>query len=106
MESGGLVITKAIYGNQKVLRRREEQAEGDGELSQVIDVTLPLNFLVSDSGLLKVCHSKIALFRLFQSLLRLSFLSLIKNVRLVPFVVRISLFILIIAKVVVVGYIE
>lgn len=53
LETGGLVITKAVYGNRKALN---EPGEGDDQLaSQVVDVTLPLNFLVNDSGQLKVC---------------------------------------------------
>ncbi|RVW50553.1 Chaperone protein dnaJ 13 [Vitis vinifera] len=52
LETGGLVITKAVYGNRKALN---EPGEGDDQLaSQVVDVTLPLNFLVNDSGQLKL----------------------------------------------------
>ena len=55
LETGGLVITKAIYGSQKALKKRDELGEAKDELaSQVLDVTLPLNFLVGDSGQLKV----------------------------------------------------
>ncbi|KAA3456422.1 Chaperone DnaJ [Gossypium australe] len=54
-ETGGLVITKAIYGNHKALKKRDELRETNDELaSQVLDVTLPLNFLVNDSGQLKL----------------------------------------------------
>lgn len=54
MEVGGLVITEAKYGNLKNLKRYD-QSGGVTELaSQVIDVTLPLNFLVTDSGQLKL----------------------------------------------------
>ncbi|XP_022758725.1 chaperone protein dnaJ 13 isoform X1 [Durio zibethinus] len=54
-ETGGLVITKAIYGNRKALREGDELRETNDELaSQVLDVTLPLNFLVNDSGQLKL----------------------------------------------------
>ena len=54
-EIGGLVITKAIYGNQKELKKRDELMEPNDESSlRIIDVTLPLNFLVNDSGQLKV----------------------------------------------------
>lgn len=54
-EIGGLVITKAIYGNQKDLKKRDELKEPNDESSlSIIDVTLPLNFLVNDSGQLKV----------------------------------------------------
>lgn len=53
LETGGLVIIKAVYGNQKALN---EPREGDDQLaSQIVDVTLPLNFLINDSGKLKVC---------------------------------------------------
>ncbi|XP_023007776.1 chaperone protein dnaJ 13-like isoform X1 [Cucurbita maxima] len=52
---GGLVITKAIYGNQKELKKRDELMEPNDESSlRIIDVTLPLNFLVNDSGQLKL----------------------------------------------------
>lgn len=55
LETGGLVITKAVYGSQKALKKRGEAEEAKDELaSQVFDVTLPLNFLVNDSGQLKV----------------------------------------------------
>ncbi|KAL4324145.1 hypothetical protein GQ457_11G022670 [Hibiscus cannabinus] len=54
-ETGGLVITKAIYGSRKALKKGDELAETNDELaSQVLDVTLPLNFLVTDSGQLKL----------------------------------------------------
>ncbi|KAL4027021.1 hypothetical protein IC575_015472 [Cucumis melo] len=54
-EIGGLVITKAIYGNQKDLKKRDELKEPNDESSlSIIDVTLPLNFLVNDSGQLKL----------------------------------------------------
>lgn len=54
-ETGGLVITKAIYGNHKALKKGDELRETNDELaSQVLDVTLPLNFLVNDSGQLKL----------------------------------------------------
>ncbi|KAK2649067.1 hypothetical protein Ddye_016556 [Dipteronia dyeriana] len=48
METGGLVITKAIYGASKALTKGDESA------SHVVDVTVPLNFLVNDSGQLKL----------------------------------------------------
>ena len=54
-EIGGLIITKAIYGSQKALKKRDELSVPNDESSlSVIDVTLPLNFLVNDSGQLKV----------------------------------------------------
>ncbi|KAA8522228.1 hypothetical protein F0562_012901 [Nyssa sinensis] len=55
LETGGLVITKAVYGNRKALKKRDDSGETKDELvSQVMDVTLPLNFLVNDSGQLKL----------------------------------------------------
>ncbi|XP_028093132.1 chaperone protein dnaJ 13-like isoform X6 [Camellia sinensis] len=55
LETGGLVIAKAVYGSQNALKKKDEVGETKDELaSQVIDVTLPLNFLVNDSGQLKV----------------------------------------------------
>ncbi|XP_023540359.1 chaperone protein dnaJ 13-like [Cucurbita pepo subsp. pepo] len=54
-EIGGLIITKAIYGSQKALKKRDELSVPNDESSlSVIDVTLPLNFLVNDSGQLKL----------------------------------------------------
>lgn len=53
---GGLVVVQALYGSQKALLNRHKFKEtGDGVASQIIDVTVPLNFLVTDSGKLKVC---------------------------------------------------
>ncbi|KAI4377911.1 hypothetical protein MLD38_015467 [Melastoma candidum] len=49
LESGGLVITEAKYGNLKTVRVSEQQRDSNLP-SQVIDVTVPLNFLVNDSG--------------------------------------------------------
>lgn len=55
LEAGGLVVTKALYGSHKALKNRNQIEEVKDEVaSQIIDVTLPLNFLVSDSGQLKV----------------------------------------------------
>lgn len=55
LETGGLVITKAVYGNSKALKKRDDLREPNRELaSQMMDVTLPLNFLVTDSGQLKL----------------------------------------------------
>lgn len=57
METDGLVIAKAVYGARKALARRDDSRETDDvTASQVMDVTLPLNFLVTDSGQLKVCY--------------------------------------------------
>lgn len=54
-ELGGLVITKAVYGNAKALKKRDESGESNDDLaSQVLDVTIPLNFLVNDLGQLKL----------------------------------------------------
>lgn len=62
LEMGGLVITKAYYGNQKAVQRMREGRELDDDLaSQVLDVTIPLNFLVNDSGQLKVCIHSISI---------------------------------------------
>ncbi|XP_059440949.1 chaperone protein dnaJ 13-like [Corylus avellana] len=55
LETNGLVITRAWYGNRTTLSRKNESFETHNELtSQVMDVTLPLNFLVDDSGQLKL----------------------------------------------------
>ncbi|KAM3687007.1 hypothetical protein ACJW31_10G043700 [Castanea mollissima] len=55
LETNGLIITRALYGNRTALSRNDESRETQHELtSQVLDVTLPLNFLVSESGQLKL----------------------------------------------------
>ncbi|XP_019150257.1 PREDICTED: chaperone protein dnaJ 13-like [Ipomoea nil] len=56
LETGGLVVTRAVYGSRKALRNRTKNTEetGDDAASQILDVTLPLNFLVNDSGQLKL----------------------------------------------------
>ncbi|XP_020094069.1 chaperone protein dnaJ 13 isoform X2 [Ananas comosus] len=55
LEKDGLVITRAIYGNRKLIRESSEHSEvKDDAASQLLDVTLPLNFLVTDSGQLKL----------------------------------------------------
>lgn len=55
-QMGGLVVVQALYGSEKSLLNRHKSEEiGDGVASQIIDVTVPLNFLVTDSGQLKVC---------------------------------------------------
>ncbi|KAJ0047971.1 hypothetical protein Pint_15874 [Pistacia integerrima] len=54
METGGLVITKAVYGARNTLTRDESRDLNDETASQVMDVTLPLNFLVNDSGQLRL----------------------------------------------------
>ncbi|XP_016495934.1 chaperone protein dnaJ 13 isoform X1 [Nicotiana tabacum] len=55
LETGGLVVTKALYGSRKALKNRSQTEEVKDEVaSQSIDVTLPLNFLVSESGQLKL----------------------------------------------------
>lgn len=53
-EKGGLVITRAVYGNREAIKRSGEQTELNGETTPLLDVTIPLNFLVTDSGQLKV----------------------------------------------------
>jgi DnaJ homolog subfamily C member 11 len=58
MENDGLVITKALYGNRKKIRENNDFNEiNDDVASQVLDVTVPLNFLVTEAGQLKVCSS-------------------------------------------------
>lgn len=55
IEVGGLIITKAVYGSAKALKKHIDLEELSDELaSQVIDVTIPLNFLVNDLGQLKL----------------------------------------------------
>ncbi|KAL2547428.1 Chaperone protein dnaJ 13 [Forsythia ovata] len=55
LEMGGLVVTKAVYGNRKALTTRNRSVEKVDEVaSQIIDVTLPLNFLIDESGRLKL----------------------------------------------------
>ncbi|XP_057773542.1 chaperone protein dnaJ 13 isoform X2 [Salvia miltiorrhiza] len=55
-ELGGLVVVQALYGSQKAIinRHKSEETGDDGVASQIIDVTVPLNFLVTDSGQLKL----------------------------------------------------
>jgi DnaJ homolog subfamily C member 11 len=58
MENDRLVITKALYGNRKKIRENNDFNEiNDDVASQVLDVTVPLNFLVTEAGQLKVCSS-------------------------------------------------
>ncbi|CAH8387169.1 unnamed protein product [Eruca vesicaria subsp. sativa] len=52
-ETGGLIVTKALYGDAKAIEKRHEHL-GEEVDSGVIDVTVPMNFLVSDSGELKL----------------------------------------------------
>ncbi|XP_043697637.1 chaperone protein dnaJ 13-like [Telopea speciosissima] len=55
LETGGLVITRAIYGSHKAFKKRKESRDVDDDLApQVVDVTVPLNFLMNDSGQLKL----------------------------------------------------
>ncbi|KAI3453477.1 hypothetical protein Pfo_010140 [Paulownia fortunei] len=55
LEMGGLVVVKAVYGNHKALSNRHKSEETEDEMaSQIMDVTVPLNFLVNDSGQLKL----------------------------------------------------
>ncbi|CAD5320468.1 unnamed protein product [Arabidopsis thaliana] len=53
VETDGLIVTKALYGDPKAIERRNEGGV-EGLDSGVIDVTVPMNFLVSDSGQLKL----------------------------------------------------
>ncbi|RAL49760.1 hypothetical protein DM860_002051 [Cuscuta australis] len=55
LETDGLVVTHAVYGSCKALgsRRKHTEENGDDGVSQILDVTLPMNFLVNDSGQLK-----------------------------------------------------
>lgn len=55
LETGGLVIMRALYGNQIILSNLKSSSGTSFEsTSEVIDVTIPLNFLVNDSGQLKL----------------------------------------------------
>nr|GEX65592.1 chaperone protein DnaJ 13 [Tanacetum cinerariifolium] len=57
-ETNGLVIVEAVYGNPKAVKNSNNLEENNNELaSQMMDVTLPLNFLVSDVGQLKLPSS-------------------------------------------------
>ncbi|RWW04955.1 hypothetical protein GW17_00031789 [Ensete ventricosum] len=56
VEKDGLIITKAIYGNLRAARGTDEHIEVDDDVASLIfDVTLPLNFLVTNSRL-EVCY--------------------------------------------------
>ncbi|KQJ97382.1 chaperone protein dnaJ 13 [Brachypodium distachyon] len=55
LENDGLVITKALYGNPRKIKESSELSEiNDDVASQVFDVTIPLNFLVTEAGQLKL----------------------------------------------------
>ncbi|XP_004512198.1 chaperone protein dnaJ 13-like isoform X1 [Cicer arietinum] len=55
LKMGGLVIIKALYGNDTILKNLYSSREASFESTLgVIDVTTPLNFLVDDSGQLKL----------------------------------------------------
>lgn len=55
VETDGLVITEAVYGSQKSLKNRDKFEERKYDLaSQIMDATLPLNFLINDSAQLKL----------------------------------------------------
>nr|CAB3499190.1 unnamed protein product [Digitaria exilis] len=55
LENNGLVITKAMYGNRKIIKESAEFDEINDDVdSQVFDVTIPLNFLVTEAGQLKL----------------------------------------------------
>ncbi|KAL8520882.1 hypothetical protein ACS0TY_011439 [Phlomoides rotata] len=55
VEMKGLVVVEALYGNRKSLLNRHKSEETEDEVAaQIMDVTIPLNFLVTDSGQLKL----------------------------------------------------
>ncbi|XP_066373726.1 chaperone protein dnaJ 13-like [Miscanthus floridulus] len=55
LENNGLVITKALYGSCKKIKESSELNEIHNDMSsQVYDVTIPLNFLVTEAGQLKL----------------------------------------------------
>jgi DnaJ family protein C protein 11 len=55
LETNGLVIMKALYGSNTILNNLYSSSDTSFEsTSGVIDVTTPLNFLVNDSGQLKL----------------------------------------------------
>ncbi|WJX55039.1 Chaperone protein dnaJ 13 [Trifolium repens] len=55
LETNGLVIMKALYGSDTILNNLNSSSDTSFEsTSGVIDVTTPLNFLVNDSGQLKL----------------------------------------------------
>ncbi|KAJ6342430.1 hypothetical protein OIU78_010370 [Salix suchowensis] len=55
LETNELVITKAVYGSSKALKKADESRyENKESASDIIDVTIPLNFLINDSGQLKL----------------------------------------------------
>ncbi|KAJ4744930.1 Chaperone protein dnaJ 13 [Rhynchospora pubera] len=55
LDRDGLVITKALYGNKNLIKEGDQISEvSDDVTSQILDVTVPLNFLVTDSGQLKL----------------------------------------------------
>jgi DnaJ family protein C protein 11 len=55
LENDGLVIMKALYGDRKKIKESSELSDIDDNVaSQVLDVTIPLNFLVTEAGQLKL----------------------------------------------------
>ncbi|KZV47103.1 chaperone protein dnaJ 13 [Dorcoceras hygrometricum] len=54
LQRGGLVVKRAFYGNRKAMSDRQKFEAEDEMTSQIINVTVPLNFLVNDSGQLKL----------------------------------------------------
>ncbi|KAM0864943.1 hypothetical protein ACQ4PT_043599 [Festuca glaucescens] len=55
LENDGLVITKALYGDRKKIKESSELSDIDDNIaSQVLDVTIPLNFLVTEASQLKL----------------------------------------------------
>jgi len=54
------MITKALYGSRKKIKDSSELNEIHNDMaSQVFDVTIPLNFLITEAGQLKVHSSYI-----------------------------------------------
>ncbi|KAL6906536.1 hypothetical protein ACP4OV_004137 [Aristida adscensionis] len=55
LEGDGLVITRALYGSRSKIKESGELNNiNDDVESQVLDVTIPLNFLVTEAGQLKL----------------------------------------------------
>ncbi|NP_001148855.2 Chaperone protein dnaJ 13 [Zea mays] len=55
LENNGLVITKALYGSRQKIKMSSELNDIHNDMaSQVFDVTIPLNFLVTEAGQLKL----------------------------------------------------
>ncbi|EPS72194.1 hypothetical protein M569_02565 [Genlisea aurea] len=52
LETGGLVVLKAVYATPKSLSNLDKPE--DAAAFRILDVTIPLNFLVTDAGQLKL----------------------------------------------------